>query len=93
MLRIEIPSDGPSRLDLKRFEKLDIPAPEGGLDSEVNGNVILVFEDEQGAIEYTLELDRFSEALNDHDSPQYRAAGEIVKAISEDEFVKSYIRD
>ena len=93
MLRIEVPSDGPSRLDLKKFEELEMPVPESGIDSEENGNVVLLFEDEQQAVEYSLELDRFSEALNDHDSPRYKAAGEITKAISEDEFVQAYLQE
>jgi len=93
MLRIVIPSDGPSKLDIKKFIRMDIPVPENGLNTEINGNVILAFENEQEAINYTVELDRYSEALNDHDSLQYQAAGEIVKAISEDEFVQSYIQD
>lgn len=93
MLRIEIPCDGPALLDLKKFEQFDLPSPPGGVDSEINGNVVLSFEDEQQAVDYSLELDRYSEAVNDLDSPRYKAAGEIMKAISEDEFVQSYIKD
>ncbi|HEX3385183.1 MAG TPA: hypothetical protein VHS53_08350 [Mucilaginibacter sp.] len=93
MLRIEIPSDGPAKLDLRKFKELEIPVPVNGIDSEENGNVVLLFDDEQQAVDYSLELDHFSEALNDHRSPRYKAAGEITKAIGEDEFVQSYLQD
>jgi hypothetical protein len=93
MLRIEIPLDGPAKLDLRKFKELEIPVPENGIDSEENGNVVLLFEDEQQAVDFSLELDRFSEALNDHKSPRYQAAGEVIKAISEDKFVQAYFQD
>jgi len=92
MLHIAIPSDGLTLLNLKKFEQFDLPAPPGGIDSETNGNLVLSFEDEQQAVDYSMELDRFSETLNDVDSPRYKAAGEIMKAIGEDEFVQAYIQ-
>ncbi|MBS1529071.1 MAG: hypothetical protein JSU01_02085 [Bacteroidetes bacterium] len=93
MLRIEILSDGRATLDLQKFNHLEMPVPESGIDLQENGNVVLLFEDEQEAVSYSLELDRFSETLNNHPSPQYEAVGEVMKAISEDKFVQAYFQD
>lgn len=92
MLRIEIPSNGPARLSFSKLERLNIPAPPNGFDEEVNDNIIMLFEDEQEAIDYSAEMDRYAESLDNHSSPGYAAAGEIIKSISEDEFVQSYIQ-
>jgi hypothetical protein len=92
MLVIEISSGGPSSLTLAQLDKYDIPAPPNGFDSEENNDVIMKFEDEQEAIDYSYELDSYANSI-DNKSEEYRIITEIVKAISEDEFVQHYIQD
>jgi len=93
MLRIEIPSSGPAHLNFSKLERLNIPTPPNGFDPEINDNIIMSFEDEQQAIDYSIEMDKYAELLNDYSSPEYVAVSEIIKAISEDEFVQSYIQN
>ncbi|MGN6640030.1 MAG: hypothetical protein ACTHJ8_14065 [Mucilaginibacter sp.] len=93
MLRIEVPSDSPSGLTFSKVKQFDIPAPRDGFLEEIDDNLILQFEDEQDAIDYSLELDRYAESLRDHKSEEYQITGNIIKAISEDEFVRAYIQD
>ena len=92
MLVIEISSDGRSPITLAELNKYDIPAPPDGFDSEINNDVIMKFEDEQEAIDYSYELDSYANTI-DNKSEEYRIITEIVKAISEDEFVQNYIQD
>jgi hypothetical protein len=92
MLRIEIPSTEPSHLSFSKLERLNIPSPPNGFDQEINDDVVMAFEDEQEAIDYSMEIDRYMESLNDQSAPEFAAAGDIIKAIGEDEFVQSYIQ-
>lgn len=92
MLVIEISSDDRSPLTLTELNKYNIPAPPDGFDSEINNDVIMKFEDEQEAIDYSYELDSYANSI-DNKSEEYRIITEIVKAISEDGFVQSYIQD
>jgi hypothetical protein len=92
MLRIEIPSGGSAELTFSKLERLNIPTPENGFDSEVNDNVVMSFENEQDALDYSLEMDRYANSLSDHASAEYRAASQIIRAINEDEFVQAYTR-
>jgi len=92
MLRIEIPSNGPAQLSFSKFQRLNMPVPPNGVDQEINDALIVSFEDEREAIDYSLEMDHYANSLNDHDSANYLAAIEIIKAINEDEFVQSYRR-
>jgi len=92
MLRIEIPANEYSGLTFSKVERFDLPLPSNGFDSEINDNIILSFDDEQQAIDYTHEMDRYAESLSDQSSPEYLAATEIIKAISNDAFVQSYIQ-
>jgi hypothetical protein len=92
MLRIEIPAEKYSGLTFSKLEHLDLPRPVNGFDSEINDNIMLSFNDEEEAINYTYEMDRYAEAHSDQSSPEYLAAIEIIKAISDDEFVQSYIK-
>jgi hypothetical protein len=92
MLRIEIPADEYSGLTFSKLERFNLPEPANGFDSEINDNIILSFDDEQQAIDYTHDLDTYAESLSDHSSPEYLAATEIIKAISNDAFVRSYIQ-
>lgn len=93
MLRIEVPSEGPSGLTFSKIKQFDIPAPRDGFLNEVDDNLVLQFEDEQEAIDYSLEIDRYAESLKDHRSEEYSIIGNIITAISEDEFVRAYIQD
>jgi hypothetical protein len=92
MLRIEIPAEEYSGLTFLKLEHLDLPRPVNGFDSELNGNIILSFDNEEEAINYSYEMDRYAENHGDQSSPEYLAAIEIIKAISNDEFVQSYIQ-
>ena len=92
MLRIEIPANEYSGLTFSKVERFDLPLPSNGFDSEINDNIILSFDDEQQAIDYTHEMDKYAESLSDQSSPEYLAATEIIKAISNDAFVQSYIQ-
>jgi hypothetical protein len=92
MLVIEISSDGRSLLTLAELNKYNIPSPPNGFDSEENNDVIMKFEDEQEAIDYSYELDGYANTI-DNKSEEYRIVIAIVKSISEDEFVQNYIQD
>ena len=92
MLQIIVPSTGPSQLTFSKFEKFDLPAPLNGADAEINDDLILKFEDEEDAISYADELEDMSNRINDKDTPQYIALGDIIMAIRNDEFVQSYSR-
>ena len=92
MLVIEIRSDGRLPLSLTELNKYNIPAPPHGFDSEINNAVVMKFEDEQEAIDYSYELDSYANTL-DNKSEEYRIITAIVKAISDDEFVQNYIQD
>lgn len=92
MLVIEISSDGRLPLTLSELNKYNIPAPPGGFHAEVNNAVVMRFDDEQEAIDYSYELDSHANSIDDK-SEAYKIITEIVKSISEDEFVQNYIRD
>ncbi|MDB5154212.1 MAG: hypothetical protein JWR54_2963 [Mucilaginibacter sp.] len=92
MLRIEIPSNGSSKLTFNELEKYTIPPPENGFNSEINNNVVMDFENEQQAIDYAHELDAYSNSV-DSDSQEYRITADIIKAIGDDEFVQAYIQN
>ena len=59
MLIIEVSSDGRSPLTLTELNKYNIPAPPDGFDPEINNAVVMKFEDEQEAIDYSYELCQF----------------------------------
>jgi hypothetical protein len=72
------------------FERLDLPAPPNGVDAEVNDSLVLKFEDEKEAISYADELEDSLNSTRKKETPQYRAIGEIIMAIRNDEFIQSY---
>jgi hypothetical protein len=90
MLQITVPSTGPSQLTFSAFERFDIPAPPDGVDAEINDDLILKFEDEEEAISYADELEDMSNRIKEKDTPQYRAIGDIIMAIRNDEFIQNY---
>ena len=91
MLRITVPSNGPSELTFSAFQSYNLPKPINGIDSEVN-NVLLLFDDEQDAVDYA---DRLIEYLDDLDdvSPKRAAINDIIVAIKSDEFVQTFLAD
>jgi hypothetical protein len=91
MLRIEIPVDGNSKLTFNKIEEFEIPTPPNGFNPEINDTVIMQFDDEQQAIDYAHELDAYVDSINNA-SQEYLIITDIIKAISEDEFVQSYIQ-
>lgn len=92
MLNINISLNSNSNLNFSNFEKYEIPAPPNGVDAEINNDAILKFEDEEEAIIYSKQLENLSNELNDKQSPQYIAISDVIMAIRNDEFVKSYTR-
>jgi hypothetical protein len=84
-----IPASG-STLTFSTFQNLEIPAPPSGADAEINGDLILKFEDEQEALTYAGQLEELSIELDDKSSPQNIAIGDIIIAIRNDEFVQTY---
>ncbi|MGZ3874667.1 MAG: hypothetical protein ACXVJD_17240 [Mucilaginibacter sp.] len=92
MLRINIPSNTDSGLNFSTFEQYQLPAPPDGVDAEINGDLILKFEDEEEAIIYAEQLENLSNELNDKSTPQYVAISDMIMAIRNDEFVQSYSR-
>jgi hypothetical protein len=91
MLSIDIPSDGLSGLTFNKLEKYNIPAPPNGFSPEVNGNVVIHFEDEQQAIEYAHDLDEYSNSI-ESESQESNVLADIIKAVGDDEFVQAYIQ-
>jgi len=92
MLQITVPSQGSAQLTFSTFERYGLPAPPNGVDAEINGNLVLKFEDEEEAIVFSEQLEDLSDGLNDKSSPQNLAIGDIIMAIRNDEFVQSYSR-
>jgi hypothetical protein len=92
MLSIDIPSGGRSQLTFALLEEYNIPAPPNGFNSEVNGNVIIQFDDEQQAIDYAHDLDIYSYSIKSS-TKEYLIITDITKAISDDAFVQAYIQN
>lgn len=92
MLVIEINSDDQSPLTLTELNKYDITRPPNGFDLEENNAIVMKFADEQEAINYSYELDNYANSI-DNSSMEYRIVTAIIKSISNDGFVQSYIQD
>lgn len=73
------------------LEKFNLPAPSDGFDTEVNGSLVLLFEDEQEAVTY---LDVLEDRIGKLDSadPARPFLNALVLAINNDEFVQAYLR-
>lgn len=91
MLRIDIPQNSETGFTYAAFEKYNIPVPANGTDIEVNGDVILLFEDEQEAVDYLDTLEDYATGL-DNNAVQKPLINALVSAISNDEFVQAYLR-
>jgi hypothetical protein len=90
MLRINIPSNGPSNITFSTFDDYGFPHLPNGMDSEINNDVILLFDDEEQAIVYAKALLKELSENTNNDSPQRKAGNEIIEAIDNDEFVRTY---
>ena len=74
MLRISIPSNGPSKINFSSFMNYLLPVPPKGIDSEVNNNAVLLFDNEQEAINYADKLKQLP-------GSQKKVGNEIVNTI------------
>ncbi len=92
MLHITIPSNGSSLINFSTFERYSLPAPPNGADAEINGDLVLNFEDEEEAIVYSEQLEGLYISLKDKSLPQNLAIDDMITAIRNDEFVQSYLR-
>jgi hypothetical protein len=73
------------------IQNYSFPAPSGGFDTEINGNLILQFEDEQEAVGY-LDILQEQAAKVDGNSPEKAFIDALITAINNDEFVQAYLQ-
>ena len=90
MLKINIPG-GPENVSQDLLNQYGIPQPINGTDIEINGDTVLLFDDEQQAVAYLDGLEEFASSI-DGDSPAKNIISLIVSAISNDEFVQEYLQ-
>jgi phage gp29-like protein len=88
MLRIAIPA---TTISAKVFEQNILPTPPNGTETDVGGELVLLFEDEEEAVAYLDELEDYSTEL-DNKSPEKPVINALVSAINNDEFVQAYLR-
>ncbi|RFZ94180.1 hypothetical protein D0C36_01075 [Mucilaginibacter conchicola] len=91
MLKIDIPQNGSPVFKTTIFAEYDLPTPPNGTDTELNGDVILLFEDEEEAVGYLDVLEDYSSEL-DSNAPQKQYINILVSTISNDEFVQAYLQ-
>jgi len=90
MLRIEIPSTENNLVDRAQIDRYELPAPPNGTDTEINGNLILMFDDEEQAVAYLYALEDRAGNLSD-DAPERPLFNTLISAISNDGFVQTYL--
>jgi len=73
------------------LQNYNLPAPSGGFDTEINGSLILLFEDEREAVDYLDILEDYATKL-DGTSPEKTFLDALVLAINNDEFVQAYLQ-
>ncbi|MFA6085204.1 hypothetical protein [Mucilaginibacter sp.] len=91
MLRIDIPSTADVIISNRTFKEYNLPTPDNGIDTEVNGDPVLLFEDEKEAVAYLDELEDYATEL-DNNSPAKPVINVLVTAINNDEFVQAYLQ-
>ncbi|TWR31391.1 hypothetical protein FPZ43_02635 [Mucilaginibacter pallidiroseus] len=91
MLRIDIPTTESTKTTATVFNEFDIPKPPNGTDTEINNDLILLFDDEEEAVAYLEAIEDYGTEL-DSDAPEKQILNEIVSAISNDEFVQAYLK-
>jgi hypothetical protein len=74
MLRISIPSNGPSKINFSSFMNYLLPVPPKGIDSEVNNDAVLLFDNEE-------EAKIYADRLKELPGSQKKAGNEIINAI------------
>jgi hypothetical protein len=90
MLRIAIPSTGQSGLTFNSFEIYSVPPPPNGVDAEINNDVVLLFDDEEQAVAYADGLFEVGTELEDDEPNKKAIVNDIVGAIYNNDFIKSY---
>jgi hypothetical protein len=90
MLKIDIPG-GTEQTSQNLLNQYGIPQPLNGTDIEINGDLVLLFDDEAQAVAYLDGLEDFASSIDDH-SPAKNTISLIVSAISNDEFVQAYLQ-
>ena len=93
MLIINVPANTYQHINFAMFELYGLPGPINGVDAEINNDVVLKFEDEHEAVVYAGELENLSIGLNDKNSPENLAIGDMIMAIRNDEFVQTYLEN
>ncbi|MET3981549.1 phage gp29-like protein [Mucilaginibacter sp. UYP25] len=88
MLKIAIPS---ATLSATVFGQETLPTPPNGTKTEANGDLILLFEDEEEAVAYLDELEDYATEL-DANAPEKPAINALISAINNDEFVQAYLQ-
>jgi hypothetical protein len=88
MLRIDVSSTG---LTGAMLGKYNLPAPPNGTETEINGGLILLFENEEEAVAYLDVLEEHTAEVDDK-SPQKNILNDLIIAINNDEFVQAYLR-
>jgi hypothetical protein len=91
MLRIDIPSASSPSITNRTFEDYALPTPPNGTETEINGDVILQFEDEEEAVAYLDELEDYAAEI-DNNSPVKNIINALITTISNDEFVQAYLQ-
>ncbi|MBL4678851.1 MAG: hypothetical protein JKY70_22065 [Mucilaginibacter sp.] len=90
MLKIDIPQNGSPAFTSSVFDEYTLPKPSNGFETELNGDVILLFEDEEDAVAYLDSLEDYATEL-DNDAPQKQYINTLVSTITNDEFVQAYL--
>lgn len=73
------------------LQNYNLPAPSGGFDTEINGSLILLFEDEREAVSYLDVLEDYTTKMDDN-SPEKAFLNALIAAINNDEFVQAYLQ-
>ena len=74
MLRISIPSNGPSKINFSSFMNYLLPVPPKGIDIEVNNEAVLLFDNEE-------EVKTYTDKLKELPGSQKKVGNEIINAI------------
>ncbi|WP_374949110.1 hypothetical protein [Mucilaginibacter sp.] len=90
MLRINVPSTAENTITANIFDDYGLPTTPNGTDTEINGDLILLFEDEEEAVAYLDELEDYADDL-DNESPAKPVINGLITAINNDEFVQAYL--
>lgn len=91
MLKIDIPR-GSALISREMFSEYSIPLPPNGTDTEINEDVILLFDDEQQAVTYLDQLEDLTENVDD-ESPEKDILNALITAIEDDSFVQTYLEE